>query len=80
MELCGLRLTLFAYHKTKAMPMKVMMFVVRPLHYFHILFYPFVWLLNASANGIVKAMGLKPAGEEAYLIGEVVEGNREVII
>ena len=27
-------------------PMKMMMFVVTPLHYFHVLFYPFVWLLN----------------------------------
>ncbi|WP_324177113.1 hemolysin family protein [Ligilactobacillus salivarius] len=52
------------------MPMKVMMFVVRPLHYFHILFYPFVWLLNASANGIVKAMGLKPAGEATDVLSE----------
>lgn len=52
------------------MPMKVMMFVVRPLHYFHILFYPFVWLLNASANGIVKAMGLKPAGEDTDVLSE----------
>ena len=25
------------------MPLKVMMFVVTPLHYFHVAFYPFVW-------------------------------------
>lgn len=46
------------------MPMKVMMFIVTPLHYFHVVFYPFVWLLNVSASGIVKLVGLKPAGEE----------------
>lgn len=46
------------------MPMKVMMFIVTPLHYFHVIFYPFVWLLNVSASGIVKLIGLKPAGEE----------------
>ena len=45
-------------------PMKMMMFIVRPLHYFHVVFYPFVWLLNKSAMGIVKMFGLKPAGEE----------------
>lgn len=40
-----------------------MMFIVTPLHYFHVAFYPFVWLLNASASGIVRLVGLKPAGE-----------------
>lgn len=45
------------------MPLKVMMFIVTPLHYFHVVFYPFVWLLNASASGIVRLVGLKPAGE-----------------
>ncbi len=45
------------------MPLKVMMFIVTPLHYFHVAFYPFVWLLNASASGIVRLVGLKPAGE-----------------
>lgn len=49
------------------MPMKVMMFIVTPLHYFHVVFYPFVWLLNVSASGIVKLVGLKPAGEEDVL-------------
>ena len=34
------------------LPIKSLMFVVTPLHYFHIIFYPFVWLLNSSATGI----------------------------
>ena len=29
-----------------------------------------MWLLNASANGIVKAMGLKPAGEDTDVLSE----------
>ncbi len=52
------------------MPMKVMMFIVTPLHYFHVVFYPFVWLLNASASGIVKLVGLKPAGEEEDVLSQ----------
>ena len=47
-----------------------MMFIVRPLHYFHVIFYPFVWLLNKSASGIVKALGLKPAGEEEDVMSQ----------
>lgn len=56
------------------MPMKVMMFIVTPLHYFHVAFYPFVWLLNVSASGIVKLIGLKPAGE-----GEDVLSQNEIL-
>lgn len=52
------------------MPMKVMMFIVTPLHYFHVVFYPFVWLLNVSASGIVKIVGLKPAGEEEDVLSQ----------
>lgn len=46
------------------MPIRVLMFVVTPLKAFHTVFYPFVWLLNKSALGLVKLIGLKPADEE----------------
>ena len=46
------------------MPLQAMMFITTPLRYFHLLFYPFVWLLNVSANGVVRLIGLKPADEE----------------
>lgn len=52
------------------MPMKMMMFIVTPLHYFHIIFYPFVWLLNVSATGIVRLIGLKPAGEDEDVLSQ----------
>ncbi|MCP0887891.1 hemolysin family protein [Ligilactobacillus sp. WILCCON 0076] len=51
-------------------PIQVMMFIVTPLHYFHILFYPFVWLLNVSATGIVKMLGMQPAGEEQDILSQ----------
>ncbi|MFD1672167.1 hemolysin family protein [Agrilactobacillus yilanensis] len=46
------------------MPIRVLMIVVTPLKAFHTVFYPFVWLLNKSALGIVRLIGLKPADEE----------------
>lgn len=35
----------------------------KPIIFFHTLMYPFIWLLNGSANGIVRLFGLKPAKE-----------------
>ena len=52
------------------MPMKMMMAIVTPLHYFHIVFYPFVWLLNISATAIVKMIGLKPAGQDEDILSQ----------
>ena len=62
-------------------PMKMMMFVVTPLHYFHVLFYPFVWLLNVSASTIVKWLGLPPAGEEedALSQNEILNLSRNAV-
>lgn len=63
------------------MPMNVMMFVTTPLHMFHIVFYPFVWLLNISANGVVKMIGLKPADEadEVLSQGEILSLSRNAV-
>lgn len=63
------------------MPMKVMMFVTTPLHVFHITFYPFVWLLNTSANGVVKMIGLKPADEadEVLSQGEILSLSKNAV-
>lgn len=52
------------------MPMRMMMRVVNPLHYFHIIFYPFVRLLNASAGVIIHLMGLKPADESDDVLSQ----------
>ena len=47
------------------LPMKVLMLTVTPLKAFHTIAYPFVWLLNVSATGIVKMLGMKPADSES---------------
>lgn len=46
------------------MPLKMLMLTVTPMRVFHLSVYPFVWLLNVSASGIVRLMGLKPADSE----------------
>ena len=62
-------------------PFQVLMLVVTPLRYFHVAFYPFVWLLNTSANGIVKMMGMKPASEsdEAFSQAEILNLSRNAV-
>ncbi|ANK60316.1 hemolysin [Loigolactobacillus backii] len=63
------------------MPMQAMMFVTTPLHYFHILFYPFVWLLNTSSTGVVKLIGLQPADEENanYSQAEILKLSKNAV-
>lgn len=63
------------------LPMKMMMAVVTPLHYFHVIFYPFVWLLNTSANGIVRLLGLKPADENDEVLSqsEIISLSRNAV-
>lgn len=62
-------------------PVKMMMATVTPLHYFHIIFYPFVWLLNSSANGIVRLLGMKPANENDEVLsqGEIISLTRNSV-
>lgn len=62
-------------------PIKVLMVVVTPLFYFHKIFYPFVWLLNSSANGLVRLMGMKPAdeGNEAFSQAEILSLSKAAV-
>ncbi|MCW3763752.1 hemolysin family protein [Weissella confusa] len=62
-------------------PIKTLMLVTTPLHYFHITFYPFVWLLNSSANGIVKMLGMKPADESQDVLSqsEIISLSRNAV-
>lgn len=62
-------------------PVKMMMLTVTPLHYFHIIFFPFVWLLNSSANGIVRMLGMKPADENDEVLsqGEIISLTRNSV-
>lgn len=62
-------------------PVKMLLFTVTPLHYFHLLFYPFVWLLNTSANGLIRLVGMKPANEadEVLSQSEIISLSRNAV-
>ncbi|AEI43883.1 hemolysin family protein [Paenibacillus mucilaginosus] len=49
----------FAIHKAEA----ISLMLARPIMIFYKIMYPFIWLLNGSANAMVRAFGLKPAKE-----------------
>lgn len=53
----------------------VVLAVVRPLHYFYKLTYPFVWLLNVSASSIGKLFNLSLASE-----GEETHSEEELLL
>lgn len=59
-------------------PVKVALFVATPLRLFHVIFYPFVWLLNVSATSVTHLMGMKPAneGDEVYSEAEILSLSR----
>lgn len=60
---------------------KTLMFVVTPLHYFHILFYPFVWFLNTSSIAFLRLFGIKPAeeGGEAFSQAEILNLSKTAV-
>ncbi len=49
----------FAISKTE----QVVLFVVRPLHFFYKLMYPFIWGLNHSAGAVSRMLGFEFTGE-----------------
>ena len=70
------------------------LWVAHILRGFYVLMYPIIWLLNKSANGILGAIGIKPAGKEEMVhseeelrmilassekAGVLSEENREII-
>lgn len=42
---------------------QVSFWFARPIIWFHRIAYPFIWLLNGSANRLIRVFGLKPASE-----------------
>ncbi|MGX6961449.1 hemolysin family protein [Vagococcus xieshaowenii] len=54
---------------------KTVLSVARPLHWFYKISFPFIWLLNKSASGIGKLIGVEIAGE-----GEEHHSEEELLI
>lgn len=63
------------------MPVKCLMAVVTPLSAFHWIVYPFVWLLNHSANGLLHLLGMESADEEKeiYSQSEILRLSRNAV-
>lgn len=63
------------------MSVKVLMLIVYPLQLFHTLVYPFVWLLNASSNGLLKLLGFETADEEneIYSQSEIIRLSQNAV-
>lgn len=40
---------------------KISLFFARPLHWFYVIAFPLIWLLNGSARVLVRLFGMKPA-------------------
>ena len=47
--------------------------VARPLYVFNVIFRPFIWLVNASANAFLRAVGIRVTGE-----GEIAHSEEEL--
>lgn len=62
-------------------PVRMLMAVVTPLAVFHTIVYPFVWLLNISAAGIIKLLGFQEADEEnqVYSQSEILRLSRNAV-
>jgi CBS domain containing-hemolysin-like protein len=43
---------------------QVTLLAARPLHFFYLLMWPVIWVLNASANGVIRLFGLHPVSEQ----------------
>ena len=63
------------------MPVRCLMAIVNPLNVFHWLVYPFVWLLNVSASGILHLLGMESADEEqqVYSQSEILKLSKNAV-
>jgi len=50
-------------------PTVVSLWVSAPLVAFYYAFFPFIWILNASANALLRWVGLQPAGSSQHELG-----------
>ncbi len=45
-------------------PVKVLLFIVRPVMFFHIVLYPLIWLFDRTAAGVTKVLGFNAHPDE----------------
>jgi CBS domain containing-hemolysin-like protein len=51
-------------------PLPTALWVAWPLHFFHQVSYPFIWVLNRSSQWMLRAVGLEQSGEEGTVHSE----------
>jgi CBS domain containing-hemolysin-like protein len=44
-------------------PLTTSLWIARPLHWFYLVFFPFIWVLNHAAFWLLRRLGLQPATE-----------------
>lgn len=49
---------------------RISLLVAKPLHWFYIIAFPLIWLLNGSARLLVRLFGMKPADEHEKALSE----------
>ncbi len=52
------------------MPDSTTLWTALPLHFFYKLTFPLIWLLNGTANGILKLVGIQPMSESEHAHSE----------
>ncbi|QBZ05688.1 hemolysin [Weissella confusa] len=54
-------------------PVKVLLFIVRPVMFFHIVFYPLIWLFDRTAAVVTKMLGFNAhPDEDIYSQNEII--------
>ncbi|MHC8517895.1 hemolysin family protein [Weissella confusa] len=54
-------------------PVKVLLFIVRPVMFFHIVLYPLIWLFDRTAAGVTKVLGFNAhPDEDIYSQNEII--------
>ncbi|ALI32264.1 MULTISPECIES: hemolysin family protein [Weissella] len=59
-------------------PVKVLLFIVRPVMFFHIVLYPLIWLFDRTAAGVTKLLGFNAhPDEDIYSENEILSLSKD---
>ncbi|WP_137601801.1 hemolysin family protein [Paucilactobacillus nenjiangensis] len=59
-------------------PVKVLLTIVRPVMFFHVVFYPLIWLFDRAAVGITKLLGFNAIpDEDIYSQNEILSLSKD---
>lgn len=59
-------------------PVKVLLLIVRPVMFFHVIFYPLIWLFDRAAIGITKLLGFNAIpDEDIYSQNEILSLSKD---